>query len=163
MKDDDSATLDRLPRHSKFDMGVVSPLLARRAQRKKENAAAAPAAPVINNNISLNTFAEVFRPLTALTAPTAMALPVPKTDIAPALVTYNHLPAGHKPGAEISLVEFCSTGNPKLGDAVLNKLKQHELINICDLLYMEDLGILGLAVGELARMKRALHNWSLPF
>lgn len=165
MKDDDSATLDRPPRHPKFDTGVVSPLLARRAQRKKENSAFAPA-PIINNNISLDAFAEVFRPLTALMAPTTAALSVSKADtpnLTPALVTYNHLPAGHKPGAEISLVEFCTTGNPKLGDAVLNKLKQHELIDVCDLLYLEDLGILGLAAGELARMKRALHNWSLPF
>jgi hypothetical protein len=164
MKDDDSATLDRPPRHPKFDAGVVSPLLARRAERKKENTVAAPA-QIINNNISLDSFAEVFRPLTTLMAPTATSIPVSKTDNpnpTPALVAYNHLPAGHKPGAEISLVEFCATSNPKLGDTVLNKLKQHELIDVCDLLYMEDLGVLGLAAGELARMKRALHNWSLP-
>lgn len=167
MKDDDSATLDRPPRHPKFDAGVVSPLLARRAQRKNENSTHAPA-PIINNNISLDAFAEVFRPLTALMAPAAAtpASVISKTDtpnLNPALVTYNHLPAGHKPGAEISLVEFCTAGNPKLGDVVLNKLKQHELIDVCDLLYMEDLGVLGLAAGELARLKRALHNWSLPF
>ena len=135
MKDDDSATLFRPPRHPKFDAGVVSPLLTRRAERRKEKLASAPA-PIINNNISLDAFAEVFRPLTALMAPTAPTLPVSKMDIpiAPALVTYYHLPAGHKPGAEISLVEFCTTGNPKLGDIVLNKLKQHELIDVCDLL-----------------------------
>lgn len=162
MKDDDSATLDRPPRHVKFDAGALSPLLARRAQRKKESLVPAPA-PIINNNISLNAFAEVFRPLTALMAPAA---PVSKADtpnVTPALATYNHLPAGHKPGPEISLVEFCTTGNPKLGDVVLKKLEQHELIDVCDLLYLEDLAILGLAAGELARMKRALHNWSLPF
>jgi hypothetical protein len=59
MKGDDSATLDRPRRHPKFDAGVVSPLLARRAQRKNENSAPAPA-PIINNNISLDAFAEVF-------------------------------------------------------------------------------------------------------
>jgi hypothetical protein len=161
MKDDDSATLDKPPHHPKFDAGVVSPLLTKRAQRKTENSAPA-AAPIINNNISLDAFAEVFQPLTALMAPAATA-PILKTDYIPALITYHHLPAGHKPGADISLVEFCATGNPKLGDVVLNKLKQHELIDVSDLLYMEDLGVLGLAAGELARMKRALHNWSLPF
>jgi hypothetical protein len=74
-------------------------------------------------------------------APVPAPLPAFKTDIpnvAPALVAYNHLPAGHIPGAEISLDEFCTTSNPKLGDVLLKKLKQHELIDVCDLLYMED-------------------------
>jgi hypothetical protein len=161
MKDDDSANLDRPPRHPKFDAGIVSPLLARRIQRKNENSTSA-SAPIINNNISLDAFAENFRPLTALMAPTPAALPTSKADTSNLAPAYNHLPTGHKPGAEISLEEFCTTGNPKLGDTVFNKLKKHELIDVCDLLYMEDLGVLGLAAGELARMKHALHNWSLP-
>lgn len=150
MKDDDSTTLNRPPHHPKFNAGIVSPLLTKCAQIKKENSASA-AAPIINNNISLDAFTEVFQPFNTLMAPAAPLISKNDTpSYTPALVMYNHLPAGNKPGAEISLVEFCTTGNPKLGNVILKKLKQHELINVCNLLYMEDLGILGLAAGELA-------------
>jgi hypothetical protein len=64
------------------------------------------------------------------------------------------------PGPDMPLVDFCATSVPQLGDSILKKLTDLGLVDVHDILYLQSFKGQGLLAGEVARLRRALNNWS---
>jgi hypothetical protein len=89
---------------------------------------------------------------------------VPAASAGPALphpVPASTILGDQAPGPDMPLVDFCATSVPQLGDSILKKLTDLGLVDVHDILYLQSLEGQGLLAGEVARLRRALNNWSV--
>jgi hypothetical protein len=158
LKNDGTATVEKLPNHKVFDtisadnLALLSPLQLRHLQAQKENAPAMTS-PQIHNYISFpdNLFA-----LLANKSNLPVAPPESCSTLSAML-----LPNEYQPGLTYSIEEFCTQF--KLSNLILTKLKDngYSCTHTIKFIEVSELQSMGFKFGEIAELKEAVWLWAV--
>ena len=166
MNTNGAVTLRQPPNNKLFDPSQstrISPVVQR---RKAEQAAIASSAlsagpPVFNISLG-NDFANLFRPAPPL-APAPAPAPLAPPPQPVIVQTYSSLlPPSRGPGIDMPLSTFCTQYG--LSDEILAKLTKNGYTRTRTLRFIQtdDLNKIGFMLGEVAEMKDAVEQWTLP-